>query len=142
MTHESLEDIVADLRARVTSLEEELQRKRGSKKARRQMPEGFPFLSDLDWAQTLWLGRGRSDLCTMMGEEADKFRDHHNGRLTASADWPASWRTWARNAIKFSNGAHNGRSNGTRKPTNLDKHLDGIAELIDDIDARALARRG
>jgi uncharacterized protein YdaU (DUF1376 family) len=108
------------------------------RKSRAQIPEGFPFQADLDWAQSLWLGKGRADLCTLMDEEVAKFRDHHSNKLTAGADWPACWRTWARNTIKFSDGAHNGRSksNGSRA-TSTDQHLAGIASLIGDIRAAA-----
>ena len=102
------------------------------KKSRRSLPDNFPELSDLTWAQELWLKYGRSDLCGTMAEEQEKFRDHHNGKLTASADWPASWRTWARNAIKFSNGAHNGKRNG--KQSSHDKFFEGVAGYIDSLD--------
>lgn len=81
------------------------------RRVRKGLPEGFPFQTDQDWAATYWLQHGRADLCSMMSEEISKFRDHHTGKLTASADWPGSWRTWARNAIKFNNGGHNGRRN-------------------------------
>jgi len=106
----------------------------GRRKSRRSLPEGFPFEADRQWSLDYWLKKGRADLCNLLDEEADKFRDHHNGKLTTSADWSGSWRTWARNTMKFSNGAHNGRSkpNGS-KPTATDKHLDGIASLIRDI---------
>lgn len=80
------------------------------KKTRRSLPDDFPLKADLDWAQEFWLKRGRVDLCNLIAEETEKFRDHHSGKLTASADWPGSWRTWARNAIKFNNGANNGRA--------------------------------
>jgi hypothetical protein len=101
------------------------------RKSRRSLPENFPEASDLAWAKDYWLKRGRADLCTLIGEEIEKFRDHHAGKLTASADWPASWRTWARNAIKFNNGGHNGRANGqkSRGPTALDKSLSALASL-------------
>lgn len=82
------------------------------RKVRTQLPDGFPFQADLEWSNELWLKHGRVDLCHLSGDEAAKFRDHHSGKLTMSADWPASWRTWARNAIKFNNGGHNGRRNG------------------------------
>lgn len=69
--------------------------------ARRQLPEGFPAQSDEDWARDHWLSKGRADLCDAMTEEIAKFRDHHSGRATMSADWPGSWRTWTRNAMNF-----------------------------------------
>ena len=53
------------------------------------------------WAHDHWLAKGRADLCDAMNEEIAKFRDHHTGKATMSADWPGSWRTWARNAMNF-----------------------------------------
>lgn len=104
------------------------------RKSRSSIPEGVPLEADRQWSLDYWLKKGRVDLCDALAEEAEKFRDHHNGKLTASADWSGSWRTWTRNAMKFSNGAHNGRSKPNGKhPTSTDKHLDGIASLIRDI---------
>lgn len=104
------------------------------RKSRALIPEGVPLEADRQWSLDYWLKKGRVDLCNALAEEAEKFRDHHNGKLTASADWSGSWRTWTRNAMKFSNGAHNGRSKPNGKhPTSTDKHLDGIASLIRDI---------
>ena len=34
--------------------------------------------------------------------EADKFRDYHLAKGTTFKDWDAGWRTWVRNARKFS----------------------------------------
>lgn len=95
------------------------------KKSRRSIPVGFPEKADLAWAEEYWLKRGRADLCSSVDDEIEKFRDHHNGKLTASADWSGSWRTWARNAIKFNNGGHN----GTRRNKNSD-FISGIGAAI------------
>lgn len=92
-----------------TSLRSVVEPPKVPKRSRRQLPEEFPLQADLEWAKTHWLKIGRVDLCNAMTEEIEKFRDHHRVKLTASADWPASWRTWARNAIKYNNGSHNGR---------------------------------
>lgn len=105
------------------------------KKSRASMPEGFPFQADLDWSIDYWLKKGRADLCSTIGEEVERFHDHHNGKLTSSADWAGSWRTWARNAIKFNNGAHNGRR-GQKLPTAHDNLIAGAADLIADIRAK------
>lgn len=91
----------------ISSLRSDMPAKR---KTRHSLPNPFPLETDRSWAQTLWLKHGRADLCSVMDVEAEKFRDHHSARLTTSADWSASWRTWAQNAIKFNNGAHNGRA--------------------------------
>src|SRR6478609_9376707 len=82
-------------------------------KRKRSLPLGFPEQSDLDWSIDYWLKKGRTDLCNLREEEASKFRDHHTAKGTTSADWPASWRTWTQNTLKFSNGAHNGRRPNT-----------------------------
>ena len=43
--------------------------------------------------------------------EADKFRDHHLAKGTASKDWNASWRTWIANSIKYGNRGNSGNRN-------------------------------
>lgn len=103
------------------------------RKMRHGLPDGFPTEADLDWSRDYWLGKGRSDLCGFVSEEVEKFRDHHSGKLTASADWPGSWRTWARNAMKFGNG---GRNNG-KQPTPHEKFAIGAfaAAAGDELDA-------
>lgn len=80
------------------------------RKSKRSLPEVFPLQENFEWAKGHWLQKGRFDLCESMDEEAGKFRDFHTARGSTSADWSASWRTWAQNAIKFNNGGHNGRS--------------------------------
>lgn len=69
--------------------------------SRRSLPEVFPLESDQLWANSHWLAKGRADLCAGMTEEIEKFRDHHAGKATMSADWPGSWRTWARRAMNY-----------------------------------------
>ncbi len=90
-------------------------------KPRNSLPENFPEDGNLKWAQDHWLKKGRADLCNRMGDEVQKFRDHHTAKGTKSADWSASWRTWAQNAMDFSkvnrngNGAYNnGQSQSSR----------------------------
>lgn len=93
---------------------------KAKQKTKRSIPDHFPLKQDLDWANYLWIQRGRVDLATGVQDEINKFRDHHTAKGTASADWSASWRTWATNAIKFNNGGHNGR---LRKPTSHDNFI-------------------
>jgi hypothetical protein len=81
-----------------------------TRKSKRSLPEDFPLQDNFDWAKTHWLQKGRFDLCDSLSEEISKFRDFHTAKGSTSADWSASWRTWAQNAIKFNNGGHNGRS--------------------------------
>lgn len=103
-----------------------------SKKTRRQLPVGFPAFSDLEWAKEIWLQRGRADLVQAMPDEIEKFRDHHGGKLTTSADWPGSWRTWARNAMKFNNGAHSVRP----RPSAHENFATGAILAAEDFAAR------
>lgn len=70
-------------------------------RARRGLPDDFPFQADLDWAKERWLTKGRADLCEAIADEVAAFRDHHAAKDTKSADWPASWRTWVGNAMRF-----------------------------------------
>jgi hypothetical protein len=102
-----------------------------AKRVRRSLPDEFPLPSDLDWSCERWKGAGRADLCDAMTEEIQKFRDHHTSKATASADWSASWRTWAGNAMKFNN-KPNGNGYGLRGklPTANDKNLAGAAIAI------------
>lgn len=114
-----------------SSLRSEEREAQPERKRKRGLPEVFPAQSDLAWARDHWLSKGRADLCSVIDDEVEKFRDHHSGKLTTSADWPASWRTWVRNAMKFNNGGFNGKRIGaTEKRTATDQHLAGIAEAI------------
>jgi len=97
-------------------------------KARSSLPNDFPAETDQAWAQTHWLQRGRADLCNAMTEEIEKFRDHHTSRATMSADWPGSWRTWARNALKF----NSRQNNGPGKPTAHENFAIGAYLAADD----------
>lgn len=46
--------------------------------------------------------------------ETLQFVDHHTARGSTFKDWPAAWRTWMRNAVKFS-------SNGKKSPQASDE---------------------
>lgn len=70
-------------------------------RARRGIPDDFPGEPDREWAQRLWLAKGRADLCEGMADQVAQFRDHHAQHGKRMADWPAAWRTWARNALDF-----------------------------------------
>lgn len=81
------------------------------RKPMRSIPEGFPSQESKDWAQDHWLKKGRVDLCTLMEDEVSKFRDYHLANPKGSADWPASWRTWCKNAMNFAKQYRNGGGN-------------------------------
>jgi len=74
-------------------------------KKKTRCPEGFPGEPELAFARTYWAREcGRDDL--QAHAEAEKFRDHHSKENKLSADWPASWRTWTRNAVAFNRKPH------------------------------------
>jgi hypothetical protein len=104
------------------------------KRSKRGLPEEFPLQADFVWAEKLWLAKGRADLCSLMAEEAAKFRDYHASNATTSADWSASWRTWAKNAMKFN--AHNGKTNGTGKPSAHENFAHGAILAAREFDAK------
>jgi len=96
---------------------------------RRSLPEDCPTAADQNWARQHWLEKGRADLCESLTDEIEKFRDHHRGKNSTSADWAGSWRTWARNAMNFTR-RPNGNQNGNGKPpTAHDKFLSAGASL-------------
>lgn len=79
--------------------------KRASKKAvsrQTQIPDGVPSQADKAAAAKYWLKKGRNDLCAAVDDEADQFRDRCLARGETALDWAAKWRTWYRNALKYS----------------------------------------
>jgi hypothetical protein len=76
-------------------------KKESRKAARMQLPDGFPDQALVDVAKSHWAMAKRRDLMTDAQAQVDAFRDHHLGAGTLAADWPATWRTWMRNALKF-----------------------------------------
>lgn len=83
----------------ISSLREDIGASRP--KPRKRVPDDFPAQKDKDWALDLWLKRGRTDLAGGIDDQIAQFRDHHASHGKSMADWPAAWRTWARNALKF-----------------------------------------
>jgi uncharacterized protein YdaU (DUF1376 family) len=76
-------------------------------KRRTSIPEFFPGEGERASAEEFWASKERPEIS--VDEECAKFRDHHVSNGNTMADWPAAWRTWVRNALKF-NGKE--RSNG------------------------------
>lgn len=69
-----------------------------TKEARKRaapIPEGFPFEADIRW--TL-----KEHAKLSAWAEAEKFRDYALAHRKTYADWPAAWRTWCRNAERWS----------------------------------------
>lgn len=98
------------------------------KKLRTALPDIFPLQDDLDWADEHWISKGRADLCDQKPEQIRLFRDHHSANAKASADWPASWRTWAQNAVKFNRKQANGNADSG---SSHDKFLAGGLAALD-----------
>lgn len=96
------------------------------RKAKTSLPDGFPLEADLVWSHDLWISQDRLDLSAQ--DEIRKFRDHHSSNLKTSADWPASWRTWAQNALKFNHRSANGRS----KPTPHENFAAGAVLAVEE----------
>lgn len=71
------------------------------KKLKSALADVFPLPADLSWARDHWAEKKRDDLSEQMIEQIRLFRDHHASNAKSSADWPASWRTWVQNAVKF-----------------------------------------
>lgn len=65
------------------------------------LPEGFPDAEAQRRAMGFWTEKGRLDLAHSVRDEAEHFRDHHLKLGNRFPDWPAAWRTWMRNALKF-----------------------------------------
>lgn len=70
-------------------------------KARSGLPVAFPDQGQIDRAKGFWAVRKRRDLSEDFQHQVEAFRDYHIGRGTLAADWPATWGTWMRNALKF-----------------------------------------
>lgn len=70
-------------------------------KARSSLPEGFPDQAQIDRAKGFWAQAKRQDLVIDAQGQADAFRDYHIGKGTLAADWPATWGTWMRNALRM-----------------------------------------
>lgn len=124
-----------------TRTEEDIEKKESSlaasqppakpaRKSSTPIPDNFPSPEQQDEACVYWDERDRQDLSVAVMDEAAKFRDHHVSHGSRMSDWPAAWRTWFRNAIKFNRKPGNGKSDATGKRSSTDKHLDGIASLI------------
>jgi hypothetical protein len=86
------------------------------RKVQASLPNDCPTEADRNAAVRHWRDRGRDDLCARLGDEAAAFRDHHSSRGSRMADWPAAWRTWYGNAIKFNKPSTGGRHGGNHKP--------------------------
>jgi hypothetical protein len=69
---------------------------RGQPRSKRtRIPESWPSQKDIEWAIDYWTENGRLDLVGSVQHHAAKCRNHHIGKGTLAANWPATWRTWA-----------------------------------------------
>ena len=85
----------------------------------------------LDWELTdplrsFAVGKGLD--AQAIAEELEKFRDHEF--RDAKSDWPACWRTWVRNAVKYRERDGRFAGNGARGArTAAEVSMDNLAEL-------------
>ena len=70
-------------------------------KTKTRVPDDFPTTAAKLAAVEYWRKRGREDLCQKVEDQADQFHDYHTSNGTKALDWPATWRTWVRNALEF-----------------------------------------
>ena len=70
---------------------------RPSKNGRRgRIPDDFTLDDKMrEYAAKKGIRNGR------VAEVFEQFRNHHSARGTVMADWPAAWRTWVGNEIRF-----------------------------------------
>lgn len=97
-----------------------------------QLPEGFAFTPEMRlWAEGLGVDVDR---------ETENFRDYHTARGSVFLDWGAAWRTWMRNAVKFSRGGKGDdfekRTAGLRSWLNSTSDKSGIRESDCDINSQ------
>lgn len=88
-------------------------REAGARKTRRApewYPERLPSVLELE------------KLVPNLDFEWGQFCDHHDKEASAFADWNAAWRTWLRNAARFS-----ARAKGTRWPVRREEDDAGYA---------------
>jgi len=93
------------------------------------LPEDFPTEPDLEYARRFWRDKGRIDLADAMNDHIREFRDHHTAKGTTSKSWPASWRTWCSNALKFNRKPINDRAGTERKSTPTDRAIRVLADI-------------
>lgn len=56
------------------------------------------------------------------------FRDHHRAKGNLMADWPAAWRTWVRNEIKFQRNSNGGQRGSFREDRSVGRAAGELAE--------------
>jgi hypothetical protein len=83
------------------------------KKPKTSLPLIWPTDIDRQWALRHWREKGRDDLCADVDAQMAEARDHHDAAGSLSANWAATWRTWAQRAIRYNR--KGGRNDG--KPT-------------------------
>lgn len=71
---------------------------------RTRIPDDFEPTRDM----RLWAAENTPDVD--VDAQTEQFRDFHTGKGSLQADWPATWRTWMRNAVRFQARAPNYRA--------------------------------
>lgn len=71
-------------------------KKKRSDKPRTPPPDQFEVTESMfAWAE------GQGVKADVIPFETDQFLDNHRAKRSLMADWPAAWRTWMRNHVKF-----------------------------------------
>lgn len=83
------EDTETETEKKETNLKVGKARKRAT-----PIPEGFPSEAEIRWTLKQY------PKLSAWGE-AESFRDHSLKNGTEWKDWPAAWRSWCRNAVRF-----------------------------------------
>jgi hypothetical protein len=87
---------------------------------RTRVPEPFLITDEMRaWAQS-------KSITLDLDSETEQFLDYHRGKGTVGKDWTATWRTWMRNAQKWSRGSP-ARSSNTEDHLALIRRLGGTA---------------
>jgi hypothetical protein len=108
------------------------------KPSRKKPAKGCPPTGDAEAAVELWAAHWG---ISTRHPEFEKFLDYHRARSTLFADWAAAWRTWCRNAERFSAG----RGNGHERPVQRTEGYQATEERkraahLAEVEAARLAR--
>ena len=88
-------------RRKASILEPELYSKKNPPRTppKKQIGNYSPDERERKWAVDYWSGKSRGDI--LIDEQVDQFRDHHLANGKVMKNWNSAWKTWVRNAVKF-----------------------------------------
>jgi len=103
--------------------EEKVLDRADARKRRVSMPFNFPDEELKSAAVNFWQVHARPDIAAEVDIQADQFRDHHAKTGAIMADWPAAWRTWYRNALKYNKIAQKHKESGHEQLARVSANL-------------------